>query len=168
MHRKEDDGRVSPHFLFHQLCLMNDRVKGWLYLRFGIAPCCVCACVREGTRGGETEGVPKKGNSAFFSHLVISEVKVNYDCQDVPRSTVRPKKPLTWVELRVEQVERMSHPQNALMYFSCQRAMGRSHSKSCCLRNEIISEVVHCPFRADPRTNLFHLLFLLVGGRWVG
>lgn len=62
----------------------------------------------------------------------------------------------------------MSHLQNALMYFSCQRAMGRSHSKSCCLRNEIISEVVHCPFRADPRTNLFHLLFLLVGGRWVG
>lgn len=75
MHRKEDDGRVSPHFLFHQLCLMNDRVKGWLYLRFGIAPCCVCACVREGERGGRQKVFQKRVTVLSFPTLSFLKSK---------------------------------------------------------------------------------------------
>lgn len=133
MHRKEDDGAVSLCFLFHRLCLMNDRVKRGCFIGLGLhlfVSMCVCVCV----------GVAEKGNQRFFfsfSH-VISEVKVIYGCQEVPRSALMPKKTLTWVEWGMEGE---SHPRNALLYFLCQRATGRSHPKSCCLRNERISEV---------------------------
>lgn len=132
MHGKEDDGAVSLHFLFHRLCLMNDRVKGGSFIGLRLHLFLfVYVCVLQKRRPVLL---------FFFSH-VISEAKVIYGCQEVPRSALMPEKTLTRVWWGMEGVERVSHPQNALMYFLCQRATGRSHPKSCCLTNKRISEV---------------------------
>ncbi len=103
-----------------------------LFHRFAIAPLFVrvCVCVAE-----------KRTSASFFFSHVISEAKIIYGCQEVPRSALMPEKTLTRVWWGMEGVERVSHPQNALMYFLCQRATGRSHPKSCCLTNKRISEV---------------------------
>lgn len=151
MCRKEDDGGVSPRFLSHGLCLMNGRVKDWPFLGFAIGPWCVFVCV-----------AAKGTSTSFASHLVIS--KVIYGFRKSPEAPC-PKQTLTWDGARVEH-------NVTPMYFLCQRAVGRSHPKSRCLRNERISEVVHRPPGQTPELISFISSScwpgVVGGGRWAG
>lgn len=80
MHRKDDDEAASLHFLFHRLGLMNERVKGGCLVALGLH-LDVFMCVRR---------VPVP----LFSPHVISEVRVIYGCQEVPRSALMAEKSL--------------------------------------------------------------------------
>lgn len=108
----------------------------------------------------------KVTRASFFplSH-VISEVKVIYGCQEVPRSALMPEKTLTWVGWGMEGLRNcLTH--KMLWCISCvKRPRGGPILDPVAWE---MKEFQRLPgplsSRPDPRTNLFHLLFLLAGG----
>ena len=104
--------------------------------------------------------------ASFFplSH-VISEVNVIYGCQEVPRSALMPEKTLTWVGWGMEGLRNcLTH--EMLWCISCvKRPWGGPILDPVAWE---MKEFQRLPgplsSRPDPRTNLFHLLFLLAGG----
>lgn len=85
-------------------------------------------------------------SASSFPH-VMAVVRVIYGCQEVPASSLRPPKTRPTQRGGGSGDGGVSQPQNALMYL---------------LGNKRIAEVDGpLSSRPEPRTNLFHLLFLL-------
>lgn len=110
---------MSLGFLFHGSCLINDHVKR----SFGTAPLCSATeLLFFSSRHGRSQsnlwmsGSPQKHSEA-------------------------PEK----LDRGVGGLGRGGQPQNALMYFLCQRVTGRSLPKPCSLGNKGIAEVVGPP-----------------------
>lgn len=130
---------------------MNDRVKGGCFIGLGLHLCvCVCVLVLQ---------------ALLFPPHIISEVKVIYGCQEVPRSTLMPKKTLTWVGWGWRGLSEC-HTHEMLSCISCVKG-----PRGGPILNPVaweMKEFQRLPgplsSRPDPRTNLFHLLFLLAEG----